>query len=57
LLEVAALSVELLLLLVARASSAALLDPELLVANLEGASGEGVLVALRSLEVDECAAL
>jgi len=57
LLEVAALSVELLLLLGIRAVSAALLDPELLVADLEGACGEGVLVALGGLEVYERAAL
>lgn len=56
LLEVAALAVELLL-LGAGAVGAALLDPELLVANLEGAGGEGILVALGGLEVDECAAL
>jgi hypothetical protein len=56
LLEVAALAVELLL-LSARAVGAALLDPELLVADLEGAGGEGVLVALGGLEVDKCAAL
>jgi hypothetical protein len=56
LLEVTALAVELLL-AVAGASSAALLDPELLLADLEGAGGEGVLVALGSLEVDESAAL
>jgi hypothetical protein len=57
LLEVAALAVELLLLLGAGAVGAALLDPELLVADLEGAGGKGVLVALGCLEVDECAAL
>ena len=57
LLEVAALAVELLLLLSTGAVGAALLDPELLVADLEGAGGEGVLVALGGLEVDECAAL
>lgn len=58
LLEVTALlAVELLLLLGAGASGAALLDPELLVADLEGAGGEGVLVALGGLEVDKCAAL
>jgi hypothetical protein len=61
LLEVTALTaVELLLLLllvVARTSSAALLDPELLVADRERAGGEGVLVALGGLEVDESAAL
>jgi hypothetical protein len=56
LLEVAALAVELLL-AVAGASSAALLDPELLLADLERAGGEGVLVTLRGLEVDESAAL
>ena len=56
LLEVATLAVELLL-LGAGAVGAALLDPELLVADLEGAGGEGVLVALGGLEVDECAAL
>jgi hypothetical protein len=56
LLEVAALAVELLL-LGTGAVGAALLDPELLVADLEGAGGEGVLVALGGLEVDECAAL
>jgi hypothetical protein len=56
LLEVAALAVELLL-LGAGAVGAALLDPELLVADLEGAGGKGVLVALGCLEVDECAAL
>ena len=56
LLEVAALAVELLL-LGAGAVGAALLDPELLVADLEGAGREGVLVALGGLEVDECAAL
>jgi hypothetical protein len=56
LLEVTALAVELLL-AVAGASSAALLDPELLLADLEGAGGEGVLVALGGLEVDESAAL
>ena len=57
LLEVAALAVELLLLLGTRAVGAALLNPELLVADLEGAGGEGVLVALGGLEVDKCAAL
>jgi hypothetical protein len=57
LLEVAALAVELLLLLGTGAVGAALLDPELLVADLEGAGGEGGLVALGGLEVDECAAL
>ena len=56
LLEVATLAVELLL-LGAGAVGAALLDPELLVADLEGAGGEGVLVALGGLEVDKCAAL
>ena len=57
LLEVAALTVELLLLLGTRAVGAALLNPELLVADLEGAGGEGVLVALGGLEVDERTAL
>ena len=57
LLEVAALAVELLLLLSAGAGGAALLDPELLVADGEGVGGEGVLVALGGLEVDKCAAL
>lgn len=56
LLEVAALAVELLLLGTGTVG-AALLNPELLVADLEGAGGEGVLVALGGLEVDECAAL
>ena len=36
---------------------AALLDPELLLADLEGASGKGGLVALVGLEVDESAVL
>jgi hypothetical protein len=59
LLEVTALAIELLLLVVvgAWASGAALLDPELLVTDLEGAGSEGVLVALGGLEVDESAAL
>ena len=56
LLEVAALAVELLL-LGTGAVGAALLDPELLVADLERAGGEGGLVALGGLEVDESAAL
>jgi len=56
LLEVATLAVELLL-LGAGAVGAALLDPELLVADLEGAGREGVLVTLGGLEVDKCAAL
>ena len=56
LLEVSTLAVELLLLVVG-ASSAALLNPELLVADLEGAGSEGVLVALGGLEVDKGAAL
>lgn len=56
LLEVSTLAVELLLLVVGT-SGAALLDPELLLADLEGACGEGVLVTLRGLEVDKGAAL
>ena len=56
LLEVATLAVELLL-LGAGAVGAALLDPELLVADLEGAGREGVLVTLGGLEVDKGAAL
>lgn len=45
------------LLAVASAGVAALLDPELLFADLEGAGGDGGLVALGSLEVDESAVL
>lgn len=48
---------ELLLLVVTGTSGAALLDPELLVAELERAVGKGVLVALGGLEVDKGAAL
>jgi len=46
-----------LLLAVTGAGVAALLDPELLLADLEGAGGDGGLVALGGLEVDESAVL
>jgi hypothetical protein len=46
-----------LLLAVTGTGVAALLDPELFLANLEGAGGDGGLVALGGLEVDESAVL
>jgi hypothetical protein len=47
----------LLLAVTSGAGVAALLDPELLLADLEGAGGDGGLVALVGLEVDESAVL
>ena len=58
LLEATTATLEALLLAVTSgAGVAALLDPELLLADLEGAGGDGGLVALVGLEVDESAVL
>jgi hypothetical protein len=57
LLEATAAALEARLLAVVGTDVAALLDPELLLADLEGAGGDGGLVALVGLEVDESAVL
>jgi hypothetical protein len=57
LLEATAAALEAWLLAVVGTDVAALLDPELLLADLEGAGGDGGLVALVGLEVDESAVL
>jgi hypothetical protein len=57
LLEATAAALEARLLAVVGTDVAALLDPELLLADLEGAGGDCGLVALVGLEVDESAVL
>lgn len=57
LLEATTAALEALLLAATGTGVAALLDPELLLTNLEGAGGDGGLVALGGLEVDESAVL
>jgi hypothetical protein len=57
LLEAATAALETLLLAVVGTDVAALLDPEFLLADLEGAGSDGGLVALGGLEVDESAVL